>query len=711
TSFSVSGLDYNTKYYWRVNSEYAEGTGAWSVVWNFTTSSCTVPTLISPENRSTEIPTSPELRWDPTDHALSYNLQVSTSSDFNISSIVMEQTGIDGTSFSVIGLDYDTKYYWRVNAEYPGGTGGWSDTWNFTTESASVPALIWPPDDATGVSTSPTLQWKGVEGATSYHLQVDRHSIFSSMSLVVDQSGITGTSFDVSGLEDGSEYYWRVNAESAGVTSDWSRAWSFTTIPALPEAPYLNSPWDGDLQTVSPTFTWSYISGAETYQLQVSTDSSFLTLVFDDAAITETQYTAGPFDYFTSYYWRVCAKNAGGTSAFSEKRSFQTETEAWRLQGNTFGWFSSVCFLDAENGWIAGWSGDILKTTDGGTTWNELTSGTTESLKDVFFTDSYTGWIVGESGLILKTTDGGTSWNELASGATEDLEAVHFVDDQNGWAAGDNKIILHTTDGGASWTTQLKETNRFLKDIYFLDSQVGWAVGMEILQTTDGGATWSSLWNDQVIMASHFLDDLHGWVVGWDGAIFGTADGGKSWNPRTSGVPEDLQDVCFVNNLVGWAVGREGIILKTTDGGSTWSLSESGTKEDLFSLCFIDENTGWVVGANKIILKTTTGGGTGLVDDMKNLSPEIEEPFNLEQNYPNPFHSNTTIRFTVSTSSHVTMKVLDFTGREIERLADHSLEPGMHEITWDAEGFSSGIYICFMQAGEFRQTRKMILIK
>jgi uncharacterized protein (TIGR02145 family) len=89
------------------------------------------------------------------------------------------------------------------------------------------PTLSSPTNGSTGISTSPTLSWNSVSGATSYGLQVSANSGFAS--LVVDQSGITTTSRQVTGLSEGTPYYWRVNATGSGGTSSWSGSWYFAT--------------------------------------------------------------------------------------------------------------------------------------------------------------------------------------------------------------------------------------------------------------------------------------------------------------------------------------------------------------------------------------------------------------------------------------------------------------------------------------------------
>lgn len=94
------------------------------------------------------------------------------------------------------------------------------------------PVLVSPANGSAGVSVSPTLSWNASSGATSYRVQVSTDNNFSS--IVYDQSGITSTTTSVSGLLNGTLYYWHVNATNGSGTSGWSSAWSFTTVVAIP---------------------------------------------------------------------------------------------------------------------------------------------------------------------------------------------------------------------------------------------------------------------------------------------------------------------------------------------------------------------------------------------------------------------------------------------------------------------------------------------
>ncbi len=316
--------------YSTVSVTYSTGNGVYTANGIYVLSSLSAvgapstPTLSSPSNGATGVSINLTLSWNASAGATSYQLQVSASSSF--STTIVDQSGIATTSYAVSGLNNNTVYYWRVNATNASGTSAYSVAWSFTTlglASPSPPTLSSPSNGATGASITPTLSWNASTGAASYQLQVSTSSSFATT--VVNQSGITATSYAVSGLTNNTVYYWRVNATNAGGTSAYSSSWSFTTIVAAPSAPTLSSPSNGATGvSITPTLSWNASTGATSYQLQVSTSSSFTTTVVNQSGITATSYAVSGLTNNTVYYWRVNATNAGGTSAYSSAWSFTT---------------------------------------------------------------------------------------------------------------------------------------------------------------------------------------------------------------------------------------------------------------------------------------------------------------------------------------------------------------------------------------------------
>lgn len=292
---------------------------------------------------------------------------------------------------------------------------------------------------------------------------------------------------------------------------------------------------------------------------------------------------------------------------------------------------NSVTFADdALRGWAVGWLGTILKTTDGGNNWRPVDSTTSETLTSVTFTgDGVTGWAVGGDGTILKSGDGGESWAPRDSGTTNDLESVTFTaDGRIGWAVGRLGTILKTTNGGDEWTPRDSKVTEALESVTFTaDGRTGWAVGPfpnipvdgtqppTILKTVDGGDTWERRPAPEALILNSVTfagDGTTGWAVGIDGEILKTVDGGESWERMRSGTSAQLESVTFTGDgTTGWVVGRNGTILKTKDGGETWLPRTRGASDDFHAVTFAaDGATGWIVGRSGTILATSNGGAT-----------------------------------------------------------------------------------------------------
>ena len=325
TSTQISGLYNDSQYYWRVNASNTNGTSDWSDVWNFTTivSAPTAPILTSPDNGATDVSIDPTLNWNVSSGASSYRLQLSENASF--SPAIFDSNDITSSALQVSELQNNTQYFWRVSASNAGGTSDWSDEWNFTTIVAAptAPILASPDNGATDVSRNLTLNWNVSSGASSYRLQLSENASFSPTSL--DSSSITSNSLELSGLQNNTQYFWRVRAFNIGGTSDWSDIWNFTTIIAAPTVPILTSPNNGAIDVrIDPTLSWNVSSGASSYRLQLSENESFSPTILDSGDVTSVALQVLGLQYNTQYFWRVNATNAGGTSNWSGIWNFTT---------------------------------------------------------------------------------------------------------------------------------------------------------------------------------------------------------------------------------------------------------------------------------------------------------------------------------------------------------------------------------------------------
>jgi photosystem II stability/assembly factor-like uncharacterized protein len=265
-----------------------------------------------------------------------------------------------------------------------------------------------------------------------------------------------------------------------------------------------------------------------------------------------------------------------------------------------------VHFVDEQNGWVVG--GAVLRTTDGGQTWEEV-----EELGDgqaVDFVDPLHGWILSRPN-IFRTTDGGDTWTTFEAPGLP-IADIAFTDSQTGYTVaqiGWEGRVHHTNDGGQTWEELKRRGGRVggFTSISFRDANSGTAVGsfgnrnpdrpMYVTINEDWSSTVGNSNSNQPLGVSHAGDD---WVaVGTNGSIV------RSGDSVSSGTEFDLWGVSFANDKTGFTVGVSGTILNSIDGGQTWQSQDSGTSEDLRAVHAVDTPEGhraWAVGNNGTIL-------------------------------------------------------------------------------------------------------------
>jgi len=129
----ITGLEGQSKYYWRVNSTNAGGTSGFSAVNNFTTGFPSTPILAYPLNNTGFIPVDTTLYWYPSLAAVSYDLMLARGADFASNTIVVDAQDILDTSFVVSGLQINTFHFWKIRANNTFGKSNWSAVWRFKT--------------------------------------------------------------------------------------------------------------------------------------------------------------------------------------------------------------------------------------------------------------------------------------------------------------------------------------------------------------------------------------------------------------------------------------------------------------------------------------------------------------------------------------------------------------------------------------------------
>ncbi len=278
-----------------------------------------------------------------------------------------------------------------------------------------------------------------------------------------------------------------------------------------------------------------------------------------------------------------------------------------------------VAFSDANTGWVVGWDETIAHTDDGGLSWTMQAPGVVGAdLEGVSFVDGTNGYAVGADGsggtLALRTTDGGSTWNQGILSPHVELLGVDAWDATHAWAGGTKYI--YATDDGLNWARQYDQPWYF-HGVDFVSATEGWVVGEasggygKIVYTDDGGANWTLQWSNLYPMGLRdvFFWDTHtGWAVG-EGAsprkslIVHTTDG-TNWDKQYPPdlMYKDLEGVVFTSASEGWAVGETATILHTVDGGANWAPEAAQSGAHLFGVAN-DGTTLWAVGHYSNILK------------------------------------------------------------------------------------------------------------
>jgi photosystem II stability/assembly factor-like uncharacterized protein len=412
--------------------------------------------------------------------------------------------------------------------------------------------------------------------------------------------------------------------------------------------------------------------------------------------------------------------------------------------------------------------------------WERIPSPTDKFLRTLHFADSLRGWVAGDSGFIFYTGDGGLNWVQQQSNTTNKIMRLFFLDDNRAWAlawadagAGDNLFygteILKTTDGGENWSVeQYSDENVFLRGIYFLDSLKGFAGGVpgQFLETTDGGTTWERAYIDSGTFAQfpvvdfNFYNKLYGFACGgrFDiaGVIWRTTNEGASWTPIDPqySPPDEVWDIHFFDSLNVMGIGGDpdffGVgIMRSTDAGNSWVYFEIGVYGQALNVSFRTENEGWAVvpiserfvatydygvtwldyiapDSSKlyeiVFTDSLTGyavGEEGVIvkykyqapsSDSEEFSPTVSD-FILHQNFPNPFNPITTISYNLSEPGQVSLNVYNLLGTHIVTLLQEYKSSGNHSVVWNAKDEPSGVYYYQFIVNGKLATRKMLLLK
>jgi len=181
----------------------------------------------------------------------------------------------------------------------------------------------------------------------------------------------------------------------------------------------------------------------------------------------------------------------------------------------------------------------------------------------------------------------------------------------------------------------------------------------------------------------------------------------------TSSVPKHYCIDTGYSTVLGNQIKTKTFKRSTTESTSTITYGKN------FGIVFATYSDFWALASESLLGCYVNGVlyGDTVLTDVENISSEIPASYALMQNYPNPFNPVTMIRFAIPMDSRlrgndkVVLKVYDMLGREVRTLVNEMLEPGTYELRFDGSGLNSGVYFYRLTAGDFTETRKMVLLK
>ncbi len=337
----LSDLYFGKTYYWRVRAINAVDTSEWSVARSFNTRDYVTPDLPADE---ANVWTGVTIDWYSHDYVDAYQWEADTTSNFNSpakrsgeNAYINTVDSNNDTEELLSDLYFGKTYYWRVRAINAVDTSEWSVVRSFNTRDYVTPDL---PEDEANVWTGITIDWYSHDYVDAYQWEADTTADFNSPAKLSGEDayintydGNTDTEEALSDLYFGKTYYWRVRAINAVDTSEWSVVRSFNTRD------YVSLSYPENLATGVSTsgidLDWYSHDGISYYEYQSDSSNLFNSpaLISGEKAYintydgnSDTEQFTGELAENTWYCWRVRARNAVDTSAWS-MRWFSTGNE------------------------------------------------------------------------------------------------------------------------------------------------------------------------------------------------------------------------------------------------------------------------------------------------------------------------------------------------------------------------------------------------
>lgn len=365
---------------------------------------------------------------------------------------------------------------------------------------------------------------------------------------------------------------------------------------------------------------------------------------------------------------------------------------------------------------IAGGNG-LYRSSDNGSNWQKVADSAS------ILVNSPSGHIYAAGSKVKRSEDSGSTWSDITKNISQ-LEATSIAITSTGNIfVGSRGSLYRSTNAGDSWqdvgTTFVQSGDVVGALAVTATDQILAGTSNNVHRSADNGQTWTrvwqapqgvfySVWSILVTKSGHILIC----IGSNDGGIFRSTDNGSTWIPKNDGLTSKTVQ-CATQHPIGMIfVGTAGTtissgIFASSNNGDSWAPQNTGLQDYDISAISVSPS-GYIYAGS---WWGTFYQSTQTLTQVENEAPLTPTSFYLYQNYPNPFNPKTFIEFTLSSESPVSLKVLNILGQEVFTILEDRFSTGRHRVEWNAQHFSSGIYLYRLVAGSHSETKKLILQK
>ena len=322
TTYSSTGLNASTRYWYRVRANNSAGTSSYTNVADATTQAPPVTIPRPPSGLTATATSSSQINLGWTDNAsdeTGFEIERSTDGT-NFAKIA--DVGANTTTYSNTGLNASTRYWYRVRANNSAGASTYTNVADATTQAPPV-TIPRPPSSLTATATSSSqinLGWTD-NASDETGFEIERSTDGVNFAKIADV-GANTTTYSNTGLNASTRYWYRVRAKNSAGASSYTNVADATTLLAAPAAPTNLTAELADYDQIR--LTWGTLSNATNVLVERSTSPTTGFTQITQQPATSTSYVDLGLNEQTTYYYRIRLSNAAGNSGYSNVVSVTT---------------------------------------------------------------------------------------------------------------------------------------------------------------------------------------------------------------------------------------------------------------------------------------------------------------------------------------------------------------------------------------------------